>query len=58
MMVKGKREIALCFLYPVELFIVSGAGEKGKELHWETQSLLGLAEVEKYFPSISETSVG
>lgn len=54
-MVKDKREIALPFLYPVELIIASGAGEKkGKELHWVTESLLGFTETEKDFPSISE----
>lgn len=58
-MVKDKREIALLFLYPVQLIIAGGAGEKkGKELHWEAESLLGLSEIEKYFPSISETSIG
>lgn len=32
--VKGKREMVVLFLYPLELTIDSGAREKVKRLHW------------------------
>lgn len=47
------------FPLPVELIIASDAGEKkGKELHCETEFLLGFNEIEKDFSSISEASIG